>query len=82
MNVNVGEQLRAAVDNSGLSAYEISRRSAVDGKPRISQGQLSRFLRRDRDLTLASVVVLCDVLQLQLVPIVRRRSKPKGVGRG
>jgi transcriptional regulator with XRE-family HTH domain len=55
------DQLRQAIIDSGLSQGEMARRSGVD------QGQLSRFLRGERTMTLPAAAKLCSILGLELV---------------
>lgn len=58
---DIVEQLKAAIMDSGLSLNELSRRSGVD------QGQLSRFMRGLRHLSLPSAAKACLALRLRLV---------------
>jgi transcriptional regulator with XRE-family HTH domain len=53
-------QLQQAIRASGLSLNEISRRTGM------SQGQLSRFLRGDRTLTLPAAARVCIYFGLEL----------------
>jgi transcriptional regulator with XRE-family HTH domain len=53
-------QLQQAIRASGLSLHELGRRTGV------SQGQLSRFLRGDRTLTLPAAARLCLYFRLGL----------------
>jgi DNA-binding phage protein len=55
-------QLRQAIRDSKLSLNELGRRTGV------SQGQLSRFLRGDRTLTLPAAASVCDYFGLELCP--------------
>jgi transcriptional regulator with XRE-family HTH domain len=55
------DQSRQAVRDSGLSLNELARRTKV------SQPQLSRFMRDERTLTLPAAARLCEVLGLTLV---------------
>jgi transcriptional regulator with XRE-family HTH domain len=55
------EQLRQAIRISGLSQRGLAR---ITG---ISQGQLSRFMRGDRTLTLTVAAKLCVALRVRLV---------------
>lgn len=57
----IADQLRLAITNSGKSLYQLSIESGVDS------GQLSRFMNRDRSLTLESVDKLAVVLNLSLL---------------
>jgi transcriptional regulator with XRE-family HTH domain len=52
--------IRQAVVDSGLSLNQLGRASAIDS------GRLSRFMRGERDLTLASAAKLCEALGLRL----------------
>lgn len=54
------EQLQQAIRDSKLSLNELGRRTGV------SQGQLSRFLRGDRTLTLPAAARVCDYFGLEL----------------
>ncbi len=54
-------QLREAVSGSGLSLSEIARRAGL------SEGQMSRFMRAERTLTLPAAAKVCTVLGLQLL---------------
>jgi transcriptional regulator with XRE-family HTH domain len=58
----VVRQLQDAIRASGLSLQELGRRAGV------SQGQLSRFLRGDRTLTLPAAARLCLYFRLGLRP--------------
>jgi len=63
----VSEQLRRAIRDSGESLCRIAAACGVD------DGALSRFMRKERGLTLKSVDALCKHLGLEL-----RESKRKG----
>jgi len=63
-------QLREAISGSGLSLNELGRRTGV------SEGQLSRFLRGDRTLTLPAAAKVCLYLGLEL----SRPAKPGATG--
>ena len=54
--------LIAAMRDSGKSVYAIARQSGV------SDGQLSRFLRGERMLSMESLDKLCTALNLTLAP--------------
>ena len=56
----VVHQLQGAIRASGLSLNELGRRTGV------SEGQLSRFLRGDRTLTLPAAARLCLYFGLEL----------------
>jgi transcriptional regulator with XRE-family HTH domain len=53
-------QLQRAIRECGLSLNELGRRTGV------SQGQLSRFLRGDRTLTLPAAARVCRYFGLEL----------------
>jgi transcriptional regulator with XRE-family HTH domain len=57
---NIEEQLRAAIEKSNMSRYQISLISKVN------QSQLSLFMARKRTLSLASAARLAAVLGLEL----------------
>ncbi len=59
---DVVETLRERLRESGLSLNQLSDRSGVN------KGQISRFLRGERDVTAATFALLCRALGLKLVP--------------
>lgn len=63
------DQIRAAIESSPLSRYEISKRSGVD------EGSLSKFMNQKKTLSVESIERLAPVLGLEVV--IRRASKPK-----
>jgi transcriptional regulator with XRE-family HTH domain len=64
-------QLRDVIRASGLSLNELGRRTGV------SEGQLSRFLRGDRTLTLPAAARVCQYLGMELCG----RSLPTGTSK-
>jgi transcriptional regulator with XRE-family HTH domain len=58
----VVEQLRSAIRTSGRSLNQLSEACGVDS------GRLSRFMRGERDLTLAAADAICGTLGLHLAP--------------
>jgi len=62
--------LKEAIETSGLKLVEISRSAGV------SPGQLSRFVRGERDLSLAAAAKLVDYFGFRLV-----RPEPSGKGK-
>jgi len=56
----LGDTLRQAITNSGLGFREIERQAAI------GTGQVSRFMARDRDLTLDTADKVAAVLGLHL----------------
>jgi hypothetical protein len=61
-SAGVVSQLRSAIIGSGRSLNDIGRETGV------GPDRLSRFLRGERDLTLAAVEKLCRLFRLELVP--------------
>jgi transcriptional regulator with XRE-family HTH domain len=57
----LSEQLREAVERSGKTRYRISLETGI------SQAVLSRFVNRQRELSLANVDTLCAALGLRVV---------------
>jgi hypothetical protein len=60
-NESMSEQLRRAIELSGKTRYRISLESGI------SQAVLSRFVNRQRELSLANVDALCEALGLRVV---------------
>jgi len=58
----IGEQLRRAIIDSGLTAYRISQDTGV------AVDSIQRFLNGERDLRLQTVEVVAGYLGLQLTP--------------
>jgi transcriptional regulator with XRE-family HTH domain len=54
--------LQEAIENSGLSLKALAERAEMD------IGQLSRFMRNERTITLPAAGRLCAVLGLELKP--------------
>ena len=67
----VVHQLQNAIRASGLSLNELGRRTGV------SEGQLSRFLRGDRTLTLPAAARVCLYFGLELA--LKGNASPEGV---
>jgi transcriptional regulator with XRE-family HTH domain len=67
MDGKLTRQLKQLIAESGLSEYEIAKRSGV------SKGALSRFRTGERNLNLDSVDRLAEVLNLEL----KQTRKPK-----
>src|SRR4051794_10994905 len=57
----VSDGLRQKIEESGLTMYQLSQQSGVH------RSQLSRFMRRERNLTLDAVDEICRVLNIHLV---------------
>ena len=57
------ETIQRAIRESGLSLNEVGRRAGVD------TGQMSRFMRDERSMTLPKIERLCALLGLELCPV-------------
>ncbi|HUE89624.1 MAG TPA: helix-turn-helix transcriptional regulator [Vicinamibacterales bacterium] len=57
----VSDVVRQAIEESGLSLAELARQASIN------HGQLSRFMRGERSLTLATLDPLAKVLRLRMV---------------
>ena len=66
----IAEQLRAAIEASGLSLNELGKQADIN------HSQLSRFMRAERGLTLEAATRLCEVLGLQLADQGKPAEKP------
>ena len=62
----ITDQLKKAINESGLSRFEIARRSGVE------ESALSRFVNGKRSLVIESVDRLADVLGLSLISTKKR----------
>lgn len=60
MKRNVIDQLRKAIIDSGESQLSIADATGIN------QGNLSKFLRDERNLSLDNFAVLCDYFKLKL----------------
>jgi hypothetical protein len=60
-NKQISDQIRAAIDASGLSRYRICCLTGID------QASMSKFMGGERGLSLAAVDRLGEVLGLELV---------------
>ena len=68
----ISDQLRAAIDASGLSRYRICKELGID------QATMSRFMSGERGLTLKVIDRLCEFLGLTLT---QRRQVKRRKGR-
>ena len=73
------DQLRAAIDNSGLTRYAIAKATGTQ------QSQMSRFMAGERGLSIECIEKICELIGARLVvehrvdqPAPRKQSKPKG----
>ena len=67
----INELLREAIERDGRSLSELARVSGVD------KGQLSRFMRSERGLTLTSVDALLAALGVECRFVMRRKGGRK-----
>jgi len=67
MTKSITDQLRKAIETANVSRYEISQRTGV------AQQTLSKFVLRERGISLASLDAVAEFLGLELV----KRKKPK-----
>ena len=66
----VSEQLRKAMERSGMTRYEIAKQAGIE------QSSLSRFFSGDRGLSQDAIDAICKLLGLRLVSgTPRRRAK-------
>jgi transcriptional regulator with XRE-family HTH domain len=70
MKLGIEEELRRAIMNAPMSRYRLAKLSGV------SEGVISHFMNRNRDLMLTTATKLAAVLGLQLRP-----AKSAGKGR-
>ena len=68
------DELRRAVEQSGMTRYEIYKRTGID------QSVLSKFVRGQRGVSMGAIDTLCKCLGLRLVH--ESEIKPKRTKRG
>jgi transcriptional regulator with XRE-family HTH domain len=73
--LTLADQLREAIERSGLSGKELALRAEIDS------GQLSRFRSGERDLMLETAGYLCNALGLALAEVSRGRGRPPKVSK-
>jgi plasmid maintenance system antidote protein VapI len=59
---DIQDQLRRAIEESPITQYALAKISGID------KGILSRFIRRERTITLATAARLAEALDLELRP--------------
>jgi predicted XRE-type DNA-binding protein len=69
---SLSDELRQAIERSGLSRYSIWQQTGID------QGSLSKFMDGERGLGLESIDKLADLLGLHICAADAKRSRPKG----
>jgi transcriptional regulator with XRE-family HTH domain len=66
----VSEQLRKAMERSGMTRYEIAKQAGIE------QSSLSRFFSGERGLSQDAIDAICELLGLRLVSgTPRKRGK-------
>jgi hypothetical protein len=68
----LSDELREAVERSGLSRYSIWQQTGID------QGTLCKFMAGDRGLSIESIDKLADLLGLHICTEDAEPSRPKG----
>jgi plasmid maintenance system antidote protein VapI len=68
MSKPIGDQLRRAINNASMSRYELCQRVALD------QASMSKFMKRERGLSLETIDRIGRVLGLALVAAPKRRT--------
>jgi predicted XRE-type DNA-binding protein len=69
---SLSDELRQAIERSGLSRYSIWQQTGID------QGSLSKFMDGERGLGLESIDKLADLLGLHICTADAKQSRPKG----
>jgi len=69
MSHDMSETIREAIRASGLAEIEIARRAST------TAGQINRFMRGERTLTLPIAERVCRVLGLKLVSVPKKKGK-------
>jgi predicted XRE-type DNA-binding protein len=64
----VSEQVRALIDNSGMTRYQISKLTGIH------QSALTRFMSGERGLSMQALDALGEALELEVVMRARKRS--------
>ena len=68
----LSEELREAVERSGLSRYSIWQQTGID------QGTLCKFMAGDRGLSIESIDKLAELLGLHICTADTKPCRPKG----
>jgi predicted XRE-type DNA-binding protein len=69
---SLSDELRQAIERSGLSRYSIWQQTGID------QGSLSKFMDGERGLGLESIDKLAALLGLHICTADAKQSRPKG----
>ncbi len=67
--MKLSDQLRQAIDDSGLTRYRIAQETGID------ESHLAKFYNGHRKLSMNSVDILCEYLELRLVKGRERKGK-------
>jgi len=70
--LSLSDQLRQAIERSGVSRYSIWQQTGID------QGSLSKFMDGERGLSIESIDKLADLLGLHICTADAERRRPKG----
>lgn len=70
--LSLSDELRQAVERSGLSRYSICQQTGID------QGSMSKFLAGERGLGIESIDKLAELLGLHICTADAKRSRPNG----
>jgi len=76
MAKSFSSQLRQAIERSGLSWYRISKDTGVP------ESALSRFMSRERGLSLGSIEAICDLIGARLVLDAKPKQGKSKTSRG
>jgi hypothetical protein len=60
------DQLRAAIKESGMSCYQIVKRTRIGERNRIHKAILSRFMNGKGGLSIESIAAIWDLLHLEI----------------
>ena len=69
---SLSDELRQAVEQSGLSRYSVWQQTGID------QGTMSKFMAGDRGLSIESIDKLADLLGLHICSADAEQRRPKG----
>jgi hypothetical protein len=70
--LSLSDELRQAVERSGVSRYSIWQQTGID------QGSLSKFMDGERGLSIESIDKLADLLGLHICSADAKQARPKG----
>ena len=70
--LSLSDELRQAIERSGVSRYSIWQQTGID------QGSLSKFMDGERGLSIESIDQIAELLGLHICGADAKRSRPKG----